>query len=391
VRRNEVCEYPSLDENEPTRSYQWRDDLILCGTNGTLSPVIKQSPPFSSSLEFWIRKWEVEVLSSRLGNIEASISYNASLHLLEALFAFSWFTPKEQSLLVPALAKMSTRYQYLQRCILALVNLREFGQQASKTGTKTAAYQHQVESLSIFRASAPVINDQNWLAILVFSTGTLVFQFFTQSFCGESEFDIMETMHILRSTAVIERSCEPYYRQSPYWELFNNRTEQQVNPPDLELALAFEALSEYILIAVNNQSNDEDEEEFAEINRQAFGELQEWAISCNAKPKRWRQYCEWPAKVMPEYFDLIVDGDDVAIVIFIHWVAMLHESNKPSVIAWSERAAFWATTRLQADWSHLLAWPLQLLKQDRPIKRAGTVFSRLSENSARQITPGTYE
>ena len=101
--------------------------------------------------------------------------------------------------------------------------------------------------------------------------------------------------------------------------------------------------------------------EAMECNRQAFHDLEKWAMACEGFPKRWDEYQEWPSKLSTHFLDFLASGDDVSLLIFIHWAAVMTRSVKPFVRLWAIRAGMSEVRRLQGRWSEQLVWPLELL------------------------------
>lgn len=97
------------------------------------------------------------------------------------------------------------------------------------------------------------------------------------------------------------------------------------------------------------------------INRQAFQELEKWAIECQGQPRRWYQYAAWPSRISLAFLDVLAMGDDVALLVFIHWAAIMSRDHKDFLKAWAVRAGMWAVHRVKGNWSEQLAWPLELL------------------------------
>jgi hypothetical protein len=190
------------------------------------------------------------------------------------------------------------------------------------TRTPFEAYQHQVTASSLFRQSPPTVDEDNWLAVLAFGTFNLIFQFYSQHCCPDSQFDLVETLRVVRSTTDIQDAAEPFFHRSQLWKLIMSRTTIQDTQPDNHLRDALQDLALVISDSCESEYSDDDGEATAEINRQAFCELREWTYSCQGLPRRWEMYCQWPNKVAPEYLDLLADGDDIALLIFIYWAGM---------------------------------------------------------------------
>jgi hypothetical protein len=82
---------------------------------------------------------------------------------------------------------------------------------------------------------------------------------------------------------------------------------------------------------------------------------------CDARPRRWDHYCHWPGTVRPEFLSLLADDDEIALLLVIHWCAVLCRSPKPFVFQWALRTGYYAISRLRSPskWENLLIWPLQ--------------------------------
>jgi hypothetical protein len=131
----------------------------------------------------------------------------------------------------------------------------------------------------------------------------------------------------------------------------------------------------------------------AEINRQAFLELEKWTLECQGLPRRWDQYQQWPSSVSPEFLDLVAMGDDTALLVLIHWTAVMSRSTKPFVKAWAVRAGLSAVSRLQGEWGEQLAWPLEVLAPPVAMENAprhvdtAAVHSHLPSSTGPDQTP----
>ncbi|KAJ4377293.1 hypothetical protein N0V83_000117 [Neocucurbitaria cava] len=287
--------------------------------------------------------------------------------LVQSILRRSWFTTAETALWSKALVTSATKYPYLQHCMFSLAYLRRDLFEQPIDGMSVDAYQHQLTASTLFRQGAPVVDAENWIAIVAFHVFMLLFQFATQSTCAEADFNLINTLHILRSSNAVEEQAKPFFEKSQYWELIIKRTTTLPYEVDSTLKTNLQALAGVIAEMLENDANDPDDEERAEINRQACAELREWVFSCDAHPRRWNQYCSWPGRVTPEFLDLLADRDDVALLLVIHWCAVLHRSPKPSVYKWAHRAACYALDNLsdRSRWENLLAWPLQTFREPR--------------------------
>lgn len=87
----------------------------------------------------------------------------------------------------------------------------------------------------------------------------------------------------------------------------------------------------------------------------------------------------WPAAVSEDFLGLISTGDDVSLLIFIYWCAVIYQSPRRWFItAWAKRAAVLALGMLNGDWSSVLVWPVHILELVLPVIDDGP-FSRVGE------------
>ncbi|CAO2647185.1 Nn.00g081070.m01.CDS01 [Neocucurbitaria sp. VM-36] len=366
IRRNEVCEYPSIihaSNASVIRPLQFQDGITnapLCELDAILSDL----GTFVDERLPWIQPNPRSHISD-MANRE-DVDSHISL-LFKSVLNRSWLTPAETALWTNALVKSAAEHPYLQHCMFSLAYLRRDLLDQPLEGTSISAYQHQLIASTLFRQGAPVVDAENWIAIVTFHVFMLVFQFATQSICSDSDFNLVETLRVLRSSNTIEEEANPFFEKSKFWELIMKRTTPKSCEVDFSLSANLQALAGIIADSLEHHANDPDDEEQAEINRQAYTELREWISSCDAHPRRWNQYCLWPGRVTPEFLDLLADKDDVALLLVIHWCAVLYRSPKPSVCKWAHRAAYFAIHSLsdRSRWDSLLIWPLQTFCEPR--------------------------
>jgi hypothetical protein len=185
----------------------------------------------------------------------------------------------------------------------------------------------------------------------------LIFEFGSQTACPDDHFHLVDTLRVLRSGNAMEESARPYFRASKLWEMVNSRCPPQDQEVDPSLRTNLRALGEVIAdTAVSDIKK-------AGVNSKALTELNRWVVSCHAHPRRWDQYCDWPGHVDDAFLDLLPE-DEVALLIVIHWAAVIYRSPKPPVFHWAKRVAMYALGQLEQreKWESLLVWPLQVLQ-----------------------------
>jgi hypothetical protein len=95
--------------------------------------------------------------------------------------------------------------------------------------------------------------------------------------------------------------------------------------------------------------------------------------------------------VDPDFLDLLADNDDNALLVLIHWCAIMHRSNNRTVYAWAYRTTWYAINRLhnREQWTDLLVWPLHAMRKsesDHDSLTATTESLNISVTSAQEDT-----
>jgi hypothetical protein len=236
--------------------------------------------------------------------------------------------------------------------------------------------------MTMFQVARPKIDETNWIAVMTFAVCMIVFQFSVQESCPERDFDYVETLRVLRSSIAINQESLPYLKKSKHWPLISHRNSIPNKPLSPRMKASFYRLDSLISESLDSDIMNYDEEERAEINRQAFEELQKWTVECQGVPRTWKNYCEWPAAVNAEYLDLLAEGDDIALLILIHWCAVMYMSPKRwFVTAWSKKAATVAAVKLKKGWEGLLAWPWEIFTTRPEVSVRAILVEKYQKNA----------
>jgi hypothetical protein len=204
------------------------------------------------------------------------------------------------------------------------------------------------------------VNADNWLATVIFNVFTLSFQLGSQAACPDDHFNLVDTLRVMRSSNAIEEETRPHYRASELWIMAATRIPYVKMDVDQSLRTNLVALGEAIAGTAMSDVRK------AVTNAQALTELSRWISSSDANPVRWDQYCDWPGHLTPTFLDILPD-DEIALLLVVHWAAVLYRSPKPYVFAWAKKAALYAIAQLkQRDrWESLLVWPMQVLQASK--------------------------
>lgn len=245
LRRNESCEYPPpVDEKSVTpEPMSWGleyvdtdswglttdsgDSFISGGSAQSSQPPLFLPDPISNPAE------SDEATCEKTRELLDSLLRNGG----------SWFSNPEIELWTTAVAKSAPKFPYLQHCIQALAHMKHHNENGYRWPS-THAYHHQLQASKMFREATPSVDETNWLPVLAFAIIMLIFQFASQNQCDEAHFNIIETLHALRSTMRIEESARYYFRQTYVWGLILERTSVPRPGPDLKLRCACPLLAQ---------------------------------------------------------------------------------------------------------------------------------------------------
>ncbi|KAJ4372685.1 hypothetical protein N0V86_008049 [Didymella sp. IMI 355093] len=157
---------------------------------------------------------------------------NDFIYITQGVLKRAWFAESESGLWAKVLEAETRKTPYLGHCILSLASLQapQPGQRAAKDFV--SAYQYHVQASELFRKMTPVVTQHNWLAVLAFQVFVLVFEFTTQTYCTEADFDLPKTLRVLRWNSKIGREAQPYFVVSKLWQVVVKRTNEIDLPPD---------------------------------------------------------------------------------------------------------------------------------------------------------------
>ncbi|KAL5380629.1 hypothetical protein DPSP01_007692 [Paraphaeosphaeria sporulosa] len=371
-RRNEICEYPPpVDDGSTTPPPSERSSEI---NSWAVGPQLEYHDTVSSSAGLATHASPPFLPDFQSNPTDSDAPYcPRTRKLLDGLLgAGSWFSAPETVLWTDSIAKAAPKYPYLQHCVQAIAHMKHHNLSGLRWPS-TSAYQHHLLASRIFRETTHYVDGDNWMAVLAFAIIMLIFQFGSQINCDEEHFNIIETLQALRNTLQIEEAAREYFHRTEFWKLIQARTSVPILP-DLKMRSAMHSLSFAVLNVFQEINSCNDGTGPGRINRQAFMELEKWAVECQGRPIRWDQYQEWPRRVFPEFLDLVAGGDDTALLILIHWTAIMSRSSKPFVKAWAVRAGLSTVNRLKGNWHEQLAWPLEVF-----------IEPMASENAPRQL------
>jgi hypothetical protein len=246
---------------------------------------------------------------------------------------------------------------YLQHGLSSLIFLHEATRNLHPAvQARSAAYQHHLVASKLFRASTSLVNESNWVTVLLFSISVIVFHFAADQISPDDTFDYMETFSVLRVSFGAFWALGPFFGRSNLWHHIRLRVGRAPKPFDREAQIAIKNLGSLV------DSSPDDCCEIRRVCMEGFGLFKTWAYDCASYPRHWKHYMDWPASVSSEFVQLLSEGDDVATLILIYWCAFMHRSPSQWFLEyWPRRAATFAVGRLTGSWTDILTWPTSVL------------------------------
>ena len=217
-----------------------------------------------------------------------------------------------------------------------------------------AALSHHMEASRLFRRSVKQVTEQNWVATLGFAISIVVFQL---NICrGNDMQSIMETMFVLRNAAAIAQILAPWYNRSRIRVLVEGQMHECDSPT--WMAEVIDALNDLEKFNAADVSSDFKQEH----RRNATNALRQWVLSMNGYPRAWTHFLWWPANVSKAYLKLLAACDSDALVVFLHWCAIMTRAPKRWFLDdWASTVAMAAVRGLGPEWDANIEWPLRVL------------------------------
>lgn len=322
-RRSERCQYPSWDTPPRTTIYE--------------------NPRVTSGISKCHRAASVSTLTAFFELIR-------NPELQDTLWICGP-SESELSLWIQTLNSPASSSPYLQHGLYSLLSLHD-----PEPKNRSLAYKHYLAASKLFREAPPTVNEDNWATVLIFAISVLIFHFATQQSCVANEFDYIETFHVLRMTVNLAPAITPFLFRSDVWPFIRGRVQLLSKPLDVAMQTAIENLESVIVTSI--PSNDDN----WNVCLQALNALRDWAAECDGYPRTWRHYIHWAGNVSEKFLALLVDEDDIALLILIHWCAILDMGpTRWFLKSWPRRTAASAFSRLTVNWEDLLTWPAAIL------------------------------
>ncbi|KAF2815626.1 uncharacterized protein BDZ99DRAFT_457601 [Mytilinidion resinicola] len=296
--------------------------------------------------------------AAQLGDITSFISVSFLSNVIVGCVPAS---RPERALWCAAFGEALAGCQYLQHTMLSIHTLH-VGPRLSKDAFSEAtnlAHHHHIMASNAFTHMAPVVNEQNWLAVFIFGISVIIFRFATQQYCPDHLFDYLEMLQVLRISSNIARSVSSYLFRSEMWPFIRDRASLQLicQSDDIGMQQAIENLEG---IVSNYRPRSENRRKATPA---AFEAFKTWVITCHGYPSVWRHYIDWPATIQTEFLNDIREEEDVPLLLLIYWCAIMYRGPRRWFMeVWLRRTATVVVKKLDGDWNQALVWPLETLQ-----------------------------
>ncbi|OTA05231.1 Zn2Cys6 transcription factor [Trichoderma parareesei] len=228
---------------------------------------------------------------------------------------------------------------------------------SDKARSDLSAYQHQIAASSRFRSSVGAISDRNWFTVLVFAISVLIFHFdiHRRAKRGLADDEFLEPILALRGAAMLGMELGPWLMKSRLLAVIRRRVAAE-NPP-------WDHLAEQAV--TNLQMMNEARTALGstrEVCKDALEKMQFWLRLTSCRPRTWLHFVWWPGAIDQEYLHLLETRDPMALVILVHWCAVMKASpRKWFMEGWAEnvaRPAIAQIAQIGPEWDGAMQWAL---------------------------------
>ncbi|KAI0203084.1 hypothetical protein F4808DRAFT_418985 [Astrocystis sublimbata] len=241
--------------------------------------------------------------------------------------------------LLPTVSSLCAIYQSLQR-----------GSWSSDLYVK--AIQYNLAASTLFRQAEHDVHEGNWLPILMFGVGHIMFSFAVAQSAQNGNFDYLDVFQVLRGTASIGDQIGMFLEKSELNDILARRRCWATPPSAIdEMLKAIGQLStaghpEGTLTATQKSCD------------HALAKLIWWVRLVNGVPQTWKHFILWPASVMDGFAAALTDKQPVALLIYLYWCAVMNRAPRRWYLdGWHARIAVAVISNLGSDHDRFLQWP----------------------------------
>ena len=219
------------------------------------------------------------------------------------------------------------------------------------------ADQERTKALESFQVAVSNVGPENCTAIFVFSLIVTMCQFalaFSSSTLQPDEQleCMLGALRALRGSFILTTQYWTLIEQGPLYGLLSRpraSTARILNPETADVLDNLDILNQSI----------SDTEEVRRICFEAIQDLRQWYSLVSCSPQTWAHIVRWPATLSQEFFSLLEQRKQVALIILAHWcIPMHHAPYRWFVEDWARRAVQAITQLVDPVYSMAMAWPL---------------------------------
>ncbi|KAI0835055.1 hypothetical protein F5Y06DRAFT_143145 [Hypoxylon sp. FL0890] len=346
-RRNESCSYNQQGTQELSLALLDADTITGHAEDGNLSGVSVSRGITKFDLNFHIEC-----------DLYKGLDMSPVTGFVERTFFLSGLSILDRATLAHEFNRQASTFSYVHRTITALYALHESCQGGSHANLQAAAYQDHIEASVLFRQSQVQVNEANWMAILMFGIGVIVFQFADALKASDEEDSYLQVLYVLRNSYDLGSEVAPYLLASPLMRFTGPQLSQLKLPLD---SFIWNAVCR--LDSLDYPKDTTDTIRCACLHSAAT--LKEWVVMVDGHPRNWRHFVKWPATISMQYISALSRRHPVALVVFVYWCSIMHRSPKRwYTIGWAGRAANAAMKHLGGEWDDLLEFPRIMLASE---------------------------
>lgn len=215
------------------------------------------------------------------------------------------------------------------------------------------ALRYNIEASNRFRLSSLRVNENNWLAMLIFGVGIIIFHFCIALSSPDAEFNFLDMFYVLRESSRLGRQVGPYFLRSQLSAFIKRQYA-------FDMAVDDEILNPIRLLESVEHPRDTSDETRT-VYRETVASLKSWIVMMKGRPQTWRDFIYFPEFVPDAYLDLLQKRDPFALLIFVYWCAIIYQARRWFTGRWARRAANSSMSYLGDEWASLLEWPKGVL------------------------------
>ncbi|KAI1211180.1 uncharacterized protein F4807DRAFT_27861 [Annulohypoxylon truncatum] len=287
-----------------------------------------------------------------------SLQWMWQVTVMEETFFISRLSSLERAMLAQEFDRQASSFKYVHRTITALYALHESCQATSHSNLRSAAYRYQIEASILFRNSQVEVNEANWLAMIMFGIGVIVFQFATAQKASDEDGSYMELLYVLRNSFELAAELGPYLHASPLMQF--------TGPQLSRLKLHLDELTWNAICCLDSlEYPAETTEETRCACLHSIAALKKWVMQVDGRPRNWFHYIRWPAEISGQYLSLLSQKHPVALVVFVYWCSIMHRCPRRwYMVGWAKRAAATAMGHIGKQWDRVLEFPRKILASE---------------------------